>query len=134
METPPAKVETPVPTPPTVKPPAPAAKVHQFHAPAPPAPAAPRPSELSGKVSEIAANIKRDNLPTSVSHRSEYMAFLRAGRNPSKMTKTLLPMFQGERLDLFRLWLEKGQDFAQVEVEVHVGMFNPRVRKQKMFA
>lgn len=118
VETPPAKVETPVPTPPTVKPPAPAAKVHQFHAPAPPAPAAPRPSELSGKVSEIAANIKRDNLPTSVSHRSEYMAFLRAGRNPSKMTKTLLPMFQGERLDLFRLWLEKGQDFAQVEVEV----------------
>ena len=51
------------------------------------------------------------------------MAFLRAARNPGKMAKGLIPAFasgnQADRLDLFRLWLEKGKDFAKVEVEVN---------------
>ena len=126
----PAKVETP--PPPGMEPPkvVPTMKAHVFgpakvETPSPPTkvataapPAAPLPSQLSQKVTDIATQVKVDNAPTSATHRSEYMAFLRAGRNPSKITKTLLPLFQGERLDLFRLWLEKGKDFAQVEVEV----------------
>ncbi|CAK9018454.1 Nipped-B-like protein B [Durusdinium trenchii] len=48
------------------------------------------------------------------------MAFLRAARNPSKMAKSLIPAFtSGDRLDLFRLWLQHSRDFAKVEVEVN---------------
>jgi len=46
------------------------------------------------------------------------MQYLRAARNPSKMVKSLIPAFQGNKLDLFRIWLEKGQDFQQVAIEV----------------
>lgn len=49
------------------------------------------------------------------------MAFLRAGANPQKMVESLVPMFQRgghARTELFRMWLDKGRDFASVEVEV----------------
>ena len=84
--------------------------------PPPKAPALP-PSELSQHVDEVSSGVA---LPNSVSNRAEYMAFLRAARNPKKMCKSLIPTFMsGDKLDLFRIWLEKGQDFAKVEIEVN---------------
>ena len=47
------------------------------------------------------------------------MQFLRAARNPKKMPQSLVGAFNGQKLDLFRLWLERGQGFAAVEVEVN---------------
>ena len=102
-----AKAESPVPAPATVA---------KASPPPPPAQAAtPAASQLSNQVDQIAET----TLPTSVTHRSEYMAYLRAARNPSKMCQSLVPMFRGEqKLDLFRLWLSKGKDFAKCEIEV----------------
>ena len=94
----------------------------------------PSPAELSQKVTDVANKVKADNGPTSVTHRSEYMAFLRAAKNPGKMTKTLVPLFSGnqsDRLDLFRMWLEKGKDFAQVEIEVTRRNTHSQTAKQK---
>ena len=85
------------------------------------APAMPPPSTLSARVDEVAAQVAEENGngPNSVTHRPEYMAYLRAARNPSKMCKSLIPMFRGDqKLDLFRIWLEKGRDFSRCEVEV----------------
>ena len=90
--------------------PSPAATAAKASPPQPPAA-----SQLSHQVDQIA----EVTLPTSVTHRSEYMAYLRAARNPSKMCQSLVPMFRGEqKLDLFRLWLSKGKDFAKCEIEV----------------
>ena len=129
----PAKVE---PTPP-----APAKVAFTASAPAkvaptptPIAPTVPSPAELSQRVTDVANKVKADNGPTSVTHRSEYMAFLRAAKNPGKMTKTLVPLFSGnqsDRLDLFRMWLEKGKDFAQVEIEVTRRNTHSQTAKQK---
>ena len=48
------------------------------------------------------------------------MKFLRQANNPSIMPKALIPTFtSGDKLDLFRIWLQKGQDFSAVEVEVN---------------
>ena len=89
--------------------------------PPPPVPApkaSPSPSQLSAVVDGAAAETANQALPNSVSNRAEYMQYLRAARNPSKMVKSLIPVFQGNKLDLFRIWLEKGQDFQQVAIEV----------------
>ena len=89
--------------------------------PPPPVPvpkAAPSPSQLNAVVDGAAAETANRALPNSVSNRAEYMQYLRAARNPSKMVKSLIPGFQGNKLDLFRIWLEKGQDFQQVAIEV----------------
>ena len=106
---------------PTMMPP-PAPPASKAASPGTPTPSSmPSPSELSTKVDQLVDKTSNQNLPTSTSHRSEYMAFLRAAKNPSKMAKDLIPQFTGNqasKLDLFRLWLEKGRDFAQVEVEV----------------
>ena len=62
----------------------------------------------------------REGLPTSVTHRAEYMAYLRAARNPTKLPPGLREQFASadSRLDLFRLWLQKGRDFNQVQIEM----------------
>ncbi|CAL1128802.1 unnamed protein product [Cladocopium goreaui] len=89
--------------------------------PPPPVPvpkAAPSPSQLNAVVDGAAAETANRALPNSVTNRAEYMQYLRAARNPSKMVKSLIPAFQGNKLDLFRIWLEKGQDFQQVAIEV----------------
>ena len=79
----------------------------------------PPPSALSNQVDAITDKVKEDNGPNSVTHRPEYMAYLRAARNPSKMSKELIPMFRSDqKLDLFRIWLQKGKDFARCAVEI----------------
>ena len=62
-----------------------------------------------------------DVKPTSATHRTEYMAYLRAARNPSKLPPALRSTFAAggpQRLDLFQLWMEKGKDFSLVEIEI----------------
>ncbi len=135
--TPAAAKATPTPAPTPVASPTPPQPV----APTPPQPVAPTPpqpvapSDLSERVDSIVANVAAATLPTSTTHRSDYMAFLRAARNPGKMAKGLIPAFasgnQAERLDLFRLWLEKGKDFAQVEVEVNRRNIQSHTAKMK---
>ena len=113
-------------------PPAPAAAtdapVPKAAAPVPKAdPAVPPPGTLSERVSAVVDAVKTEEtpgpeseLPSSKTHRAEYMAYLRAARNPQKLPEGLRQMFMStdSRLDLFRLWLSKGRDFSQVEVEV----------------
>ncbi|CAK9093804.1 unnamed protein product [Durusdinium trenchii] len=78
-----------------------------------------RPDNLSASVELAVVKAKEQALPNSVTHRSEYMAYLQAARNPQVMHKSLLPMFTGgQKLDLFRMWLEKGRDFASCAVEM----------------
>ena len=117
-----AAASTPPPTvPPPAAPPATAASTPPPTMPppaAPPAkPAAPAPHQLSATVDAAAAKAAPP-LPTPVSHRSEYMQYLRAARNPRKMPASLVATFTGSKLDLFRLWLERGQDFNACEVEI----------------
>ena len=80
------------------------------------------PAKLSGEVSKVAANVKEDpkQLPNSVTHRKEWMAYCRMAKNPSKMQGSLQPMFatQSGKLDLFRIWLQRGQNFLECEIEV----------------
>ena len=99
--------------------------------PTPTAAATPTPTPADHIVETVAAA----TLPISTTHRSEYMACLRAARNPGKLAKGLIPAFAGgnqsERLDLFRLWLEKGKDFAQVEVEVNRRNIQSHTAKMK---
>ena len=132
--TPPQPVAPTPPHPVAPTPPQPVAPTPpQPVAPTPPQPVAP--SDLSERVDSIVANVAAATLPTSTTHRSDYMAFLRAARNPGKMAKGLIPAFasgnQAERLDLFRLWLEKGKDFAQVEVEVNRRNIQSHTAKMK---
>ena len=121
----PAKPDAAVAAPHPPKPDAAVAGAHPPKAgaamPPPPVPApkaSPSPSQLSAVVDGAAAETAKQALPNSVSNRAEYMQYLRAARNPSKMVKSLIPVFQGNKLDLFRIWLEKGQDFQQVAIEV----------------
>ena len=95
---------------------------------------APAPSQLSATVNQVLATTETpkapspktpspnvdDGLPTSVTHRAEYMAYLRAARNPHKLPAALRANFASAdtRLDLFRLWLDKGRDFNQVQIEI----------------
>eukprot|EP00435_Cladocopium_sp_Y103_P029798 s303_g7.t1 len=105
------------------------------HATTPVTPTAPAPTELSAVVNQALATPaatapsatpkapspnEEDGKPTSVTHRAEYMAYLRAARNPNKLPAALRAHFSSAdtRLDLFRLWLDKGRDFNQVQVEV----------------
>ena len=82
--------------------------------------AAPLPNELSKAVDDVANKTTDLNKATSATNRKEYMKFLRQANNPAIMPKALIPTFtSGEKLDLFRIWLQKGQDFSAVEVEVN---------------
>ena len=73
--TPANPAELPAPSPVSVAPTAPPAVV----TPANPTPAA---SDLSSTVDAVVADVQRDNKPNSSTHRKEYMAFLRAAKNP----------------------------------------------------
>ena len=125
--TPPPTMPPPSTMAPPAAPPAPAASTPPPTMPppstmappaAPPAkPAGPAPHQLSATV-DAAATKAAPPLPTPVSHRSEYMQYLRAARNPRKMPASLVATFTGSKLDLFRLWLERGQDFNACEVEI----------------
>ena len=82
--------------------------------------APPAPNQLSATVDAAAkAAAVTAAEATSVTHRNEYMQFLRAARNPKKLPQSLVATFNGQKLDLFRMWLERGQDFSQVEVEIN---------------
>lgn len=95
-------------------------------APQPPAPMLPPavpPAKLSGEVTRVAEGVKKEQkeqLPNSVTHRKEWMQYCRQAKNPAKMQKSLLPMYQTQdgKLDLFRLWLDRGQSFLECELEV----------------
>lgn len=77
-----ASVETPTAPAPSL----PAIPVAEAPAPSPPVntPATPTPAagDLSRTVDAVAADVHRDNKPNSSTHRKEYMAFLRAAKNP----------------------------------------------------
>ena len=82
--------------------------------------ATPLPNELSKAVDDVTDKTTDLNKATSATNRKEYMKFLRQANNPSIMPKALIPTFtSGDKLDLFRIWLQKGQDFSAVEVEVN---------------
>ena len=80
----------------------------------------PAPNTLSTAVDAAMDKVKLDaEQATSTSHRAEYMAFLRAGRNPHKLPVALRATFASadSRQDLFRVWLQHGKDFSQCQVE-----------------
>ena len=76
------------------------------------------PSNLGTQVDAVAEHVKKQNLPNSSTHRKEWATFMRRAQNPSVMPEALIPTFQTthDKLDIFRLWLEKGMDFSAVEV------------------
>ena len=83
--------------------------------------APPAPAGLSQQVDAAIKNVQAEDVkPTSVTHRAEYMAYLRAGANPNKLPPSLRQTFSSNdsRLDLFRLWLEKGRDFNACQIEI----------------
>ena len=104
----------------------------------PAAPAVPAPHELSNRIDQVigtmtpaasqgpgtytvtpAATPGQGAPPTSSSHRAEYMCFLRAAKNVAKLPESLKDLFTkggSDRQELFRAWLEKDRDFAQVEI------------------
>ena len=79
-------------------------------------------SGLSDRVDKAILDVPKEAAkPTSATHRNEYMAYLRAARNPSKLPPALRSTFAAggaQRLDLFQLWMEKGRDFSLVQVEI----------------
>lgn len=83
---PPSLPAVPVETPTAPAPSLPAIPVAEAPAPLPPVntPATPTPAAggLSRTVDAVAADVHRDNKPNSSTHRKEYMAFLRAAKNP----------------------------------------------------
>ena len=79
-------------------------------------------SGLSERVDKAILEVPKEEVkPTSATHRNEYMAYLRAARNPSKLPPALRSTFAAvgaQRLDLFQLWMEKSKDFSLVEIEI----------------
>ena len=78
------------------------------------------PSTLNSKINTVVEQVKKTQQPNSSTHRKEWATFMRRAQNPSVMPEALIPTFQTThgKLDIFRLWLEKGMDFSQVEVIV----------------
>eukprot|EP00435_Cladocopium_sp_Y103_P007291 s4250_g2.t1 len=88
-----------------------------------PPPNPPPASGLSERVDRAILEVPKEAeaKSTSATHRNEYMAYLRAARNPSKLPPALRSVFAAggaQRLDLFQLWMEKSKDFGQVEIEI----------------
>eukprot|EP00438_Fugacium_kawagutii_P030698 Skav213052 [mRNA] locus=scaffold364:38558:43143:+ [translate_table: standard] len=59
-------------------------------------------------------------LATSSTHRSEYMAFLRAAKHPENLDPSIAAMFgdSNKRKDLFNTWLQHSRDFGKVQLEL----------------
>jgi hypothetical protein len=58
----------------------------------------------------------------STTHKNEYARFKRGVKNPKSFPKELIPMTNGAGLNnLFKDWLECGQDFLQVKLKIERG-------------